>query len=310
MTEAALRSLVVETAEKYLGCKESDGSHKKIIDQYNSQKPLPVGYEVTYYDAWCAAFVSVVAVELGLTDIIFPECGCGRMRDLYIAAGRWVENDAYVPEPADLIMYDWDDDGVGDNTGGIEHVGLVVSVSGNTIKVIEGNKSDSVAYRSISVNGRYIRGFCCPDYAKKAKTYTAPTSTTNTTATISGKVDTVKEVQIWLNRNYTSGLYPDGLYGSLTKKALVKALQKALGVTADGVYGPVTKKAVKVLKKGSSGKLVELLQAFLVCNGHKAAYVDGEFGTATEKAVKAIQKAYKIEVDGEAGSDTFTKLCT
>ena len=310
MTEAALRSLVVETAQKYLGCKESDGSHKKIIDLYNTIKPLPVGYKVSYFDAWCATFVSAVAFELDLTDIVFPECGCGRMRDLFIAAGRWVENDAYVPEPGDLIMYDWDDNGVGDNTGGIEHVGMVVSVSGSTIKVIEGNKSDSVAYRTISVNGRYIRGFCCPDYAKKAKTYNAPTSTTNSTATISGKVDTVQEVQIWLNRNYASGLYPDGLYGSLTKKALIKALQKTLGVTADGVYGSVTKNAVKVLKNGSSGKLVEILQAFLVCNGYKDAYVDGEFGSGTETALKSYQKKVCITIDGEAGQQTFTKLCT
>ena len=79
MTEHQLRALVVETAKEYLGCKESDGSHKKIIDLYNSQKPLPVGYKVTYTDAWCATFVSAMAVKLGLTDIILPECSCSRM---------------------------------------------------------------------------------------------------------------------------------------------------------------------------------------------------------------------------------------
>lgn len=315
MTEAALRKLVVDTAIKYLGCKESDGSHKKIIDIYNSQSPIPVGYKVTYNDAWCAAFCSAVAVELDLTDIIFPECGCGRMIDLFKAKGRWKETDSYTPDPGDLIMYDWDDSGSGDNTGGADHVGIVVSVSGSSIKVIEGNKSDSVAYRTISVNGRYIRGYCLPDYASKAGGYTnaGTTSTaTTSTATISGNVDTVKEVQIWLNRNYTSGLYPDGLYGSLTKKALIKALQKTLGVAADGIYGPLTKAAVSkyVLKKGSTGNLVKILQAFLVCHGYTAAYVDGEFGSGTETAVKSIQAKFGITVDGEAGQETFTKLCT
>jgi len=170
MTEHQLRALVVETAKEYLGCKESDGSHKKIIDLYNSQKPLPVGYKVTYTDAWCATFVSAMAVKLGLTDIILPECSCSRMVALYQKAGRWTENDAYVPNPGDIIMYDWQDTGVGDCTGAPDHVGIVCSVSGNTITVIEGNKSDSVAYRTIQVNGRYIRGYCLPDFASKATT--------------------------------------------------------------------------------------------------------------------------------------------
>lgn len=168
MTEHQLRALVVETAKEYLGCKESDGSHKKIIDLYNSQKLLPVGYKVTYDDAWCAAFVSAVAVKLGLTDIILPECSCSRMIALYQKAGRWTENDAYVPNPGDLLMYDWQDNGIGDNTGAPDHVGIVCGVDGNVVSVIEGNKNDSVAIRTVKVNGRYIRGYCLPNYAAKA----------------------------------------------------------------------------------------------------------------------------------------------
>ena len=43
MTEKELRAKVVSIAEGFLGCKESDGSHKKIIDLYNSHKPLARG---------------------------------------------------------------------------------------------------------------------------------------------------------------------------------------------------------------------------------------------------------------------------
>lgn len=39
MTEKEIRSKVVEIAKGWLGCKESDGSHKKIIDTYNACKP-------------------------------------------------------------------------------------------------------------------------------------------------------------------------------------------------------------------------------------------------------------------------------
>lgn len=168
MTENELRSKVVQMAQQYAGCKEADGSHKKIIDGYNAHKPLARGYTVKYTDAWCATFVSFVAIKCGLTDIMPTECGCGAMIELYKGKDRWQENDAYRPSPADVIMYDWQDSGVGDNTGYPDHVGIVVSVSGDTIKVIEGNISDSVGYRNIKVNGKNIRGYCLPDYASKA----------------------------------------------------------------------------------------------------------------------------------------------
>lgn len=168
MTEKELRQNYVNAAIGYLGCKESDGSHKKIIDLYNSHKPLARGYAVKYTDAWCATFVSAMAIKCGLTDIIPTECGCGQMIQLFQKLGAWVENDAHTPQTGDVIFYDWDDSGVGDCTGYPEHVGIVVSVTGGNMKIIEGNKSDSVSYRTIAVNARYIRGYGAPKYSSKA----------------------------------------------------------------------------------------------------------------------------------------------
>lgn len=65
MTEKEIRSKVVEIAKGWLGCKESDGSHKKIIDTYNACKPLPRSYAVKYTDAWCATFASAVGIKAG-----------------------------------------------------------------------------------------------------------------------------------------------------------------------------------------------------------------------------------------------------
>lgn len=70
MTEKELRQSYVNAAVSYLGCKESNGSHKKIIDLYNSHKPLARNYAVKYTDSWCATFVSAMAIKTGLTDII------------------------------------------------------------------------------------------------------------------------------------------------------------------------------------------------------------------------------------------------
>ena len=168
MTEKQLREKAVNTAKAWAGYKESDGTHKKIIDLYNSVKPLPRGYAVKYNDEWCAVFVSAVGIAAGLSKVILRECGCGVMIDLYKAAGRWQENDAYVPGAGDVVFYDWQDTGKGDNAGYPDHVGLVCGVSGGTIKVIEGNKNDAVEYRDLPVNGRYIRGYGLPDYKSMA----------------------------------------------------------------------------------------------------------------------------------------------
>ena len=68
----------------------------------------------------------------------------------------------------DLILYDWNDDGKGDDTGAPEHIGAVVSVTNKIINVVEGNKGGKVGYRELAVNGKYIRGFVKPNYASKA----------------------------------------------------------------------------------------------------------------------------------------------
>ena len=67
-----------------------------------------------------------------------------------------------------IIMYDWQDTGAGDNRGNADHVGMVAAVNGTALTIIEGNNGNSVAYRTLQVNGRYIRGYCLPDYASKA----------------------------------------------------------------------------------------------------------------------------------------------
>lgn len=162
------RANIVAIAESFFGCKESDGSHRKIIDIYNADKPLARGYPMKYDDAWCACFVSVVSIQGGALSVMPKEVGCGKMIELYQKLGRWQENDAYVPAPGDVIFYEWNDGpnyAATDNTAAPDHVGIVVSVTGSTIKVIEGNMSNAVGYRNLAVNGRYIRGFGLPDYS-------------------------------------------------------------------------------------------------------------------------------------------------
>lgn len=168
MTENDIRKLVVTQAKHWEGTKEGSISHMTLIEIYNSINPLPVGYKLKDTDPWCAAFVSVVASACGLTDIIYPECSVPRMMAKYQEAGRWIEDDAYVPSPGDLIMYGWSDSGRGDYTGPPDHVGIVIACEDGMITAEEGNFRNAVQTRTLRVNGRYIRGFCVPDYASKA----------------------------------------------------------------------------------------------------------------------------------------------
>ena len=155
---------ILTIARGYLGCKESNGSHKQIIDVYNSHKPLARSYKVKYTDSWCATFVSACAIKANYTDIIPTECSCNQMIKRFQSMGRWTEDDGHVPHLGDIIFYDWQDNGRGDNKGSSDHVGIVEKVANGKITVIEGNKSDAVARRVLNVNGRYIRGFGCPAY--------------------------------------------------------------------------------------------------------------------------------------------------
>lgn len=166
------RQVIVDKIKSWIGCKEGDAVHKHIIDTYNAHKPLAQGYKVKYTDAWCATTVSAAAIECGYTDIIPTECSCSRMIKLLQKKGIWQESDAYVPKAGDIIFYDWQDSGVGDNTGVPDHVGIVEKCDGNIIVVIEGNKNDGVERRSIQVNGKYIRGYGTPKYSSESKPVT------------------------------------------------------------------------------------------------------------------------------------------
>ena len=252
MTEQQLRQAVVDTILGWVGCNEADGSHKKIIDIYNSHKPLARGYALKYTDAWCAGTVSAVAIVNNITDIMPTEVGVGKMIDLYKKLGRWMESDGYTPQIGDVCMYAWSDDGKGECTSGADHVGIVTKVSGTTFWVTEGNYSDSVKTRSMQVNGRYIRGFGLPDYAGKATGAASSMPEINDADVfVSPKLrqlkkgvkdgGDVKAVQtLLIVGGYSCGTQgADGSFGNSTDAA-VRKYQSDHGLTADGVVGVVT----------------------------------------------------------------------
>lgn len=268
---------IVEQAKAWLGKKESNGTHKEIIDLYNSQKPLPSGYKVKYTDAWCATFVSSVAIKVGCADIIPTECSCGRMIELFKKAGIWIEDENRTPQPGEIIFYDWQDNGIGDNKGNSDHVGIVEKVSGGKITVIEGNYSNAVKRRTIAVNGKTIRGYGVPKYNAATAAETAPKPTNAT--------QTIKDV--------ASNVY------SLTD--FIKDVQRATGAAVDGIAGKETlSKTVTVSSKiNNRHAVVKALQKRLNALGFDCGKVDGIAGSKFTAAVKNYQTAKGGIVDGE-----------
>ena len=229
MTEKQLREKVLKIMQSWLGYNETNGNYNKIIDIYNSHKPLARGYAVKYTDEWCATAVSAAFIQAGLTDIAPTECSCSRMIELYKAKGRWKEADSYVPKIGDVIMYDWQDNGVGDNTGAPDHVGIVAALNGTSLIIIEGNKGQAVAYRAMTVNGKYIRGYCLPDYASKAST--------TETKPASIKIASAKSFDRAYAKTYTVTASALNLRsGAGTDRPVIKSMPKGTKVTCYGYY--------------------------------------------------------------------------
>lgn len=230
------RQAMIAKMQSWIGKNEVDGSFREIIDIYNSHTPRARGYKLKYSDEWCAGTVSAAAIATGNTNAVPLEVSCHYMIEGAKAKGIWVENDAYVPQGGDIILYDWQDSGAGDNTGNPDHVGVVEYTSGGVIHVIEGNNGEKVARRKLSVNGRYIRGFIVPKYSNN----TAPSS--GSTPTVSGTIDA-------LARRVIAGEFGSG---DARKNALgdkYDAVQARVNEILNGTASAPAKKSVSEIAK-------------------------------------------------------------
>ena len=274
MTEKELRQKPVDYLAQYVGIKEGSAEHRAILAVLNNSG-LCTRYKMTVNDPWCATATSAAYIASGLADI-FPcvECSCGNMIELARKAGIWVENDAYVPKTGDAILYDWGDSGKSDCTGWPDHVGLVASVSGNTIRVIEGNMSNTVGYRNLNVNGRYIRGFITPKFSTKA------TSSGSGTAGTSGK-KSVSEIA----KEVIAGKWGNG---DARKSAI-----KAAGYDYDAVQAEVNKQL-----KGSSKTTKSVTEV-------AKEVIQGKWGNNPERKKKLEAAGY----DYNAVQKKVNELC-
>ncbi len=290
------RNQAVTLINSWIGKKESDGSHKSIIDIYNKQTSLPRNYKLQYTDSWCAGTITAVFQSFGAIDKIAPECSCGNMITGAKTMGIWEESDSYVPKIGDVIMYDWGDDGTGDCTGWPEHVGMVVEINGSTFKVVEGNKSDAVGTRTMSVNGKYIRGYVLPKYDDVEITESNDVD----------KEDVSEDVT-------TVIIAVDGEWGCYT----TKRTQEVLGTTQDGLVSNQLTSCQKYLPNAlteswefgskTTGKYSPIVLALQTLVGLTDDDLDGWMGQTTVKALQTYlnsKNSAGLSVDGEMGIKT------
>lgn len=236
MTELELRTKVADLAKSFNGCKQGDSIHKSIIDYWNSMSGIPG--KAGYKTAWCAIFVSVVFDKAGLGALVKPEWNVAKMRDNFISLGLWQENENICPEVGWIVVYNWDDGtnyATTDNKGSGDHVGIVVSVSDTkkSFVVQEGNRAEACSQRRMNVNGRYLRGFCKPDFASKATKAKTSTSKTITTGVVpaqsfNAKIAGTYQVNAANGLNFRKG--PSVNYG------VIKVLKNGEKVTNYGYY--------------------------------------------------------------------------
>lgn len=139
---------LVSIAKQKIGTREATGAHIALVNEYNSIRPLPHGYKLKTSDSWCAAFVSVCAKEAGLVDFPF-ECSVRRMYNKAKDAKRTSK----TPKVGSLVVYDWGTNGT------LDHIGIIESIDGDTLTVIEGNFANAVGRRKISTKSAVIYAY-------------------------------------------------------------------------------------------------------------------------------------------------------
>ena len=149
---------MVSKAKSFLGYSESNGKAQKyIMRPYNKLTGRSLNVKTC---PWCQIFI--VSCEYQSASVKAGYCkssGCLQALNWYKKKKRYKKR-GVTPSLAWQVFYDFK--GKGKPT----HTGLIVKVnkSKKTITVIEGNKSNKVAYRSISISSKYILGYGLPYY--------------------------------------------------------------------------------------------------------------------------------------------------
>ena len=269
---------------------------------------------------WCTTFVNwcfwrAYGME-GKNMLCEPQnrrvnyaAGCIWAVKYYKEVKRYFETN---PKVGDQIFFGKD--------GDEDHTGLLIQVTKDEIKCIEGNSLNSVRLTSYKKTDSWIAGFGRPLYEGEDPYIVNVVAAGDTLNAIADEYMSSVAV-ICQDNNITNPNIIRVNEVLIVKKNIRKepaiyqvkdavlALQCALDVSYSNEWDSKTEAhvAARALKKGSTGGLVKLFQT-LLCLNDFPVQIDGDFGAKTETQLKAFQKAHYLTVDGIAGPETWRKI--
>ena len=247
MTISEAKNKLVAWANAQVGYAEGENNWNK----YAQGKYSAYSFDVQS-QPWCDVFVDAGFIEcFGLdTASQLTYQPKGRFSALCSQSAQYYKNNGayfFSPEVGDQVFFN--------ESGGINHTGIVTEVSGGLITTVEGNSSDMVARRKYATGSPYINGYGRPNWGVFAgESPSQPSAPKEQTCTVTvtipvieygDKGEYVKLMQQRLiAKGYSCGIWgADGDYGNGTKAALLK-MQKDNGLEQDAVCGQQSWKAL------------------------------------------------------------------
>ena len=254
MTIAEAKAKLVSAALKEVGYREGANNYNKYAASLDSY----YGWHIQN-QPWCDIFADWLFIHCfgGQTASILTYQPMGSFSALCSASANYYKaNGAWFSTPAvgDQIFFNV--------SGGINHTGIVVGVSGGMVTVVEGNSSDAVRKNTYRVGDGYINGYGRPNWSifssndtdsgttGENTTPSAPSVPKQETCSVTVTLPVVKygDASMWvklmqtalIGRGFNCGWYgADGEYGQQTKIALFQ-FQKKMGLETDYVCGERT----------------------------------------------------------------------
>lgn len=249
MTAAEAKAKLTAWANAQVGYAEGANNWNKYAEKWTS-----AGGWNAQNQPWCDVFVDVGFIECFGLDLASrltyqPKGGfsalCSQSAQYYKNNGAYYNS----PEVGDQIFFN--------ASGGINHTGIVVSVSGGVVYTVEGNSSDMVRRNSYGIGSSYINGYGRPNWkvfsgesGGQVETPADPQDDPpEEKPRVEGlpmlkrgdKGEVVRAAQFLLNgRKFSVGIWgTDGDFGVCTLAA-VKAFQRNAKLEPDGIIGPET----------------------------------------------------------------------
>lgn len=135
---------------------ERNGKAQKfIVSKYNARTGRHLNCKTV---GWCQIAAIEAQLQSNSVRRAYITSGCKQSKAWYVKNKRW-KNRGAIPSYGWQVFYDFK--GKGKPT----HTGLVTAVSGSTVTVYEGNKSNKVGARKFNYKTyKYVLGYGLPYY--------------------------------------------------------------------------------------------------------------------------------------------------